>query len=148
MIRTGLILTLGMLLVGSWSTLANQTAESDISGVYQCDGLNGDGTRYAGYVVIAKHRDTYRVQWIFESRRGAAGIGIRDGDTLAVSYFGGLAMYKIEGAQLVGRWTVPDAEGQLSSETLKRVKEMPSNVPREQQPREEQRPTPRSGIRL
>jgi hypothetical protein len=153
MIRTGLILTLGILLVGSWTTLADQAAESDISGVYQCDGLNGDGSRYAGYVIIAKHRDTYRVQWIFESRRGAAGIGIRDGDTLAVSYFGGLAMYKIDGAQLVGRWTVPDAEGQLASETLQRVKEVPPSLqPREQpgeRPREERRPDPPpSGIRL
>lgn len=148
MIRTGLILTLGILLVGNWTTLADPV-EADISGVYQCDGLNGDGSRYNGFVVIAKHRDTYRVQWIFESRRGAAGIGIREGDTLAVSYFGGLVIYRIDGAQLTGRWTVPDAEGVLSSETLKRVKELPPATAEPPAERERERaPAPSQGIRL
>ena len=154
MIRTGLILLLAVLLIGSY-TLAGPAAQqpdtaSDLSGIYECDGRNGDGSRYEGYVVIARHGDTYRVQWIFESRRGATGIGIRDGNTLAVSYFGGLAMYRIDGAQLVGRWTVPDAQGVLSSETLNRVKDLPPDVERPEAEPPARRPQaqPAPGIRL
>jgi hypothetical protein len=99
----------------------------DIAGVYRCEGKNPDGTAYRGLVEIEKHGPSYRVQWVMANRQTAVGIGIINGETLAVSYYNGanvgLVLYKIDkGPQLKGEWTLlgtPD--GELYPETLTRV---------------------------
>ena len=57
------------------------------------------------------------------------GLGIRDGDMLAVSFFsadnGGVVLYRIDGTRLVGHWSAPLTDGQVFEETLTRVSDVP-----------------------
>ena len=55
------------------------------------------------------------------------GLGIRDGDVLAVSFFsffstyaGGVVLYRIDGQRLLGHWSAPLTNGQVFEETLTR----------------------------
>lgn len=101
------------------------SAAQDISGVYQCDGVGPNGKPYKGVVEIAKNDQTYRLRWTVAPDGIYLGIGIRNGDLLAASYFGqvlGVVLYKIEkGPRLVGEWTVTGADGQVYSETLTKM---------------------------
>ena len=87
--------------------------EVDLSGTYQCEGSNPDGRPYRGIVEITKTDKTYRVVWRMQS--GSVGIGIVQGDALAVSYVTGgsvgIVLYRIErGGRLVGEWTLFGAD--------------------------------------
>jgi hypothetical protein len=147
MIRIGVLVLVTTLVVGAWPAATQVAQESDISGVYDCRGVNGDGTPYHGLVVIAKHRDAYQVRWTFSPEQSAVGLGIRKGNALAVSYYGGtpgVVLYDIheKDKELIGRWTVPGAGGVVASETLKRVKELKEEDLREQQEQEQPAPEP------
>ena len=144
MIRIGVLVIVTTLVVGAWPAATQVAPESDISGVYDCRGINGDGTPYHGLVVIAKHRDAYQIRWTFSPEQSAVGLGIRKGNALAVSYYGGtpgVVLYDINDRELIGRWTVPGAGGVLASETLKRVKDLKEEDLR-QKPQEEPQPEP------
>ena len=97
----------------------------DLSGMYQCEGVGPNGTKYRGIVEIAKNDQTYRLRWTIRPDGVYLGIGILRGDELAVSYFGqvlGVVLYQIEkGPRLVGQWTVMGADGQVFSETLTKM---------------------------
>ena len=124
MLRTALITVALLMLIGRMTTTADPADPQDVAGVYTGEGNNGDGTPYRAIVVIEKYRDAFRVQWIFPSRTATMGLGILDGDKLAVSYYGprpGIVLYKIDGAKLVGQWTLVGAGGMLSKETLTRI---------------------------
>jgi hypothetical protein len=126
--RGGLLTLALILLIVRLTPLAQPAAEADLSGVYYCEGLNGDGSPYRAVVVIRKHNDTYRLHWNFSSRAAAFGLGIRNEDTLAVSYYGantGVVLYNIVGEHLVGRWTVAGGNGGVATERLTRVGEVP-----------------------
>ena len=114
---------------------ANQDgAASPIAGVYRATGTNGDGSAYRAIVIIREHENAFRLEWIFPSRRVVTGLGIRDGDRLAVSYFGsqpGVALYEVEGRRLVGRWTIIGGDGSVAVETLTLLEGHP--VPEEQE---------------
>lgn len=113
---------------------------ADIAGVYHCTGSGADGEMYRGVVTIDKRGETFYVQWAFAAELSAVGIGILDGDALAVTYFGatpGLILYRLDGDRLVGKWTQPGSEGMLYSETLTPV---PPGVEIERGP-EERRPS-------
>jgi hypothetical protein len=134
-LRLTLILTLALGL----APLAAQppTLADDLAGVYRCDGINGFGDRYRGVVIIARHQDSYRVQWRFPGGPEAAGLGIRHGDVLAVSYFGlrpGVVLYEIAGNRLLGRWTVLGAGGVLARETLTPLHALPAPDPAHRPP--------------
>lgn len=123
-------------------------ATQDITGIYDCRGLRGDGAAYRGIVEIVPHKGVYQVVWTFGDGERHLGIGIVNGNVLAVSYFGGtpgVVAYRIEqsekGAQLIGQWTVADADGYVFGETLTRLSReashprMPEPAPRTPQPR-------------
>lgn len=136
------VLAVATLLAGGALAVAQAPADTDLSGVYRCDGVNGDGSPYRGVVVIARHRDAYQVQWTFGGRTRAVGLGIRTGNTLAVSYVSsssGVVLYEIKEGNLVGRWTVAGAGGVLSTETLTPSKGEP--VPDSEPEPEPDRPT-------
>jgi hypothetical protein len=104
-------------------------AEEDapLVGTYDCQGVEPDGTPYHGLVQIVANRGSYDVVWIFASGQQYAGLGVVNGDVLAVSYFTnrpGVVAYKIEnsdsGPKLQGQWTVAGA-GRVFNETLKRM---------------------------
>jgi hypothetical protein len=115
-----------------------------LDGTYLCEGKRPDGEPYHGTVVIVRHNRAYRVMWSVGSAEQYFGIGVLNGDVLAVSYFGGMpgvVAYKVEGHEgnprLIGQWTVADADGQLFGETLTRLsREVAMPTPPPQRDRE------------
>jgi hypothetical protein len=96
-------------------------------GTYTCQGVEPDGTPYQGIVQITANAGSYDVIWIFGSGQQYHGLGVVNGNVLAVSYFTnrpGVVAYKIENAdaepRLTGQWTVVGA-GAVFAETLTRV---------------------------
>ena len=116
--------------------------DAPLAGTYDCQGVEPDGTPYRGVVQIIPNHGTYDVMWIFSSGQQYAGLGVVNGDVLAVSYFTnrpGVVAYKIEngdeGPRLKGQWTVVGA-GAVFAETLTRMTreikrpELPPEQPR------------------
>jgi hypothetical protein len=131
-----------------------QSDTADLAGVYACEGKRPDGLEYSGTVQIVRHEGTYQVLWTLPPQEQYLGIGILNGDVLAVSYFGGMpgiAVYRIEhgdkGPRLVGTWTVVDADGHVFPETLTRLAEG-ATVPAPSRPRTRpDRASPSRGVR-
>ena len=105
---------------------AGETA-APLIGTYDCQGVEPDGTPYRGVVQIIPSAGTYDVIWIFSNGQQYSGLGVVNGDVLAVSYFTnrpGVVAYKIEqsekGPRLEGEWTVVGA-GKVFHETLTRL---------------------------
>jgi hypothetical protein len=102
------------------------SADAPLTGTYDCQGVEPDGTPYQGVVQIVPNHGSYDVIWVFSSGQQYAGLGVVNGDVLAVSYFTnrpGVVAYKIEdGAtpRLQGQWTVVGA-GAVFRETLTRL---------------------------
>jgi hypothetical protein len=114
-------------------TAAQPGTKADIAGMYFCEGTNADGTAYHGVVTIVRRADAYYVLWELQPAVTAFGVGLREGDTLGVSYYGpntGIIMYRIEGDRLVGRWTVPGGDNP-ASETLMPLDQAPGRPSRE-----------------
>jgi hypothetical protein len=91
----------------------------DIAGKWKCKGTNPNGKEYEGTVEITKDGDTYKVAWTLGG--GADnydGVGILEGDVLAVSFGDGVVVYKIEKDKMSGKWTTPDSKGKVFTETL------------------------------
>jgi hypothetical protein len=104
------------------------TPDTDISGIYECEGTTANGSPYKGTVEIARNNGTYEVLWVFGPREQYLGFGVINENVLAVSVLAGMpgvVAYKIEksdkGSRLVGQWTVPNADGKVFSETLTKV---------------------------
>jgi len=96
------------------------TFADDVVGTYKCEGGSGD-TKYSGTVTIAKKGDAYQVTWKLGGDENYKGIGVLQGDVLAVSYYGsmsGVVAYKVEGDKLTGKWTMVKGDGTVSTETL------------------------------
>ncbi|HVZ22769.1 MAG TPA: hypothetical protein VG871_16965 [Vicinamibacterales bacterium] len=146
------VLLLMMLLVAPVVARASDRPQPavDISGTYLCQGQSPDGTSYHGIVQIVKIDDTFRIRWALAGRSGEVdlvGVGIYSNGVFAVSYFGGapgVGVYKLEGANLDGEWTIGGADGAVYSETLTRMQKPPddsaapgnSNTPDDAQPTE------------
>jgi hypothetical protein len=98
----------------------------DPSGAYRCDGVSPDGQAYRAAVQIDKNGDTFIVRWLTPRGVVNVGVGVLNGNTLAVGYFGasaGVVIYKIDNKQLTGEWTDLEASGQIYKETLTRLAE-------------------------
>lgn len=99
----------------------------DISGYYSCSGEDAQGTRYSGITIITKKNDVYLVQWTIGLGANFVGIGIRQGDTLAVSWatsgekglVRGVNLYRISaGPRLSGTWATLPGNGTTRTENL------------------------------
>lgn len=92
----------------------------DLTGIYRCKGPTYDGT-----VTISHQGDAYRVNWTIGTRERYSGLGLVQGDVLAVAYYGrvqGLVVYRLEvDGQLIGRWTTTGKPGVVEIETLTRL---------------------------
>lgn len=101
-----------------------QQANVAIGGRYDVQGSNpsGQGGGYTGTVDITQKGDVYYLYWHVGNTYG--GLGIRDGNTLAVSWANanlgifGVVSYKIQpDGSLNGVWAIADSTG-LGSELL------------------------------
>jgi hypothetical protein len=108
------------------------TPDTDITGIYECQGMTASGSPYKGTVEIARNNGTYELLWVFGPREQYLGFGVVNENVLAVSVLAGMpgvVAYKIEksekGSRLVGQWTVPNAEGRVFSETLTKIANAP-----------------------
>lgn len=99
----------------------------DITGYFTCKGVEAGGKNYTGVAAISKKGDVYLIQWMIGTGSTFSGIGIRNGNNLAVSWaipnergmVRGVNLYRIEaGPRLVGRWATVPGPGVMQSETL------------------------------
>jgi hypothetical protein len=107
----------------------------DITGYYTCRGREGNGAQYTGVAVVTKAKEVYIVQWTIGIGSNFVGVGIRQGDKLAVSWaqagekglVRGINLYRIEkGPTLNGRWATLPGDGTLKTETLTFLKKLGS----------------------
>jgi len=105
----------------------------DITGYYSCRGEDANGKQYTGITVILKKNDIYIVQWTVGLGSTFVGVGIRKGDTLAISwamgdekrFIRGVNLYKIEpGPRLTGQWASLPGDGFVQSEALTFLKKL------------------------
>ncbi len=112
----------GLSLLTPASGIAANTV--DIIGQYKCEGTNADGRTYKGKVEISKKGNAYYLRWVVGKNQNFTGVGILEGNVLAVSYYGsftGVVAYKVEDSSLlIGKWTTPKANGQINSEVLRK----------------------------
>jgi hypothetical protein len=152
------IVLLGIVVVAvcSFSPVAAQTPNPGLSGVYRCNGMNPDGTAYEGVVEISALKNTFRVRWTMDDG-SIIGVGIFSNGVFAVSYFGGapaVVVYKLDGTNLVGEWTMGGIEGAVYKETLTKTegaappRPMPGPTGPVPERREREQSTPGGGIRL
>jgi hypothetical protein len=133
-LRTALLVTI-VCSFGVELSLAQQP--NDLAGLYRCQGDTPSGEKYEGIVEIVEHGDRFLVRWLIPPHDAYIGVGVVQGDFLAVSYGGrvlGLVIYEIKpDMHLVGRWTAVNAGRQLFSETLTKMNaadlEMPQPEP-------------------
>ena len=125
-----------VLVLTSAATPSSGAHRGDPGGLYVSTGFNPDGSEYRGFVRVDAHGDTFHVTWTFpdSSTRAmllgplASGIGVRSGDTLAVSYYSqrtsGVVLYVIDrgGHRLVGQRAAAGDDGDVYEETLTRLR--------------------------
>jgi hypothetical protein len=126
---------------------------TDLSGVYECEGTNPDGSPYAAVVEIAKAKDAYYVRWNLADDTRVIGIGILSGGVLGVSYFTGapsVVVYTATSDGLEGKWTSPGAQGSVFSEKLTKVSAQdarPLKPEPRSTPKPDRKPDPKPRIR-
>ena len=144
-------LLLVVLLVSGMSSSIGRAAPaaapdaSDLPGVYECQGTGADGRPYRGAVIIEPDGNRFVVRWIIASELTAIGVGVREANMLAVSFFGpdsgGVVLYRIDGQKLIGHWSAPLAAGQVFEETLTRMANPPEPSPATPEAPPRQRPS-------
>lgn len=99
------------------------SALADPAGTFAVSGVNPNGTRYEGALVSTPEGGVYRVEW----RIGDAafsGIGLHDGRSFAVAYYGGftgvVSYVETRPGVWEGRWAVLGETG-TGTETLVRT---------------------------
>lgn len=109
------------------SKVAPTEEVGDLDGYYTCKGMELGGKTYNGICVIAKKNEVYLIQWMVGVGSTFNGLGIRQGNNLAVSWaipgekglVRGVNLYRIEaGPRLTGRWATLPGPGVMQSETL------------------------------
>jgi hypothetical protein len=120
-------------LVGHAADVPAAAEPAALAGVYECQGMGADGRQYRGAVIIEPDGHRFLLQWYISAELTAVGLGIREGDMLAVSFFsadaGGVVLYRIDGQRLVGHWSAPLTNGQVFEETLTRMADPPPSPP-------------------
>ncbi len=104
-----------------------------IEGFYSCKGTEAGGKPYSGVCVIQKKNDVHVFQWVMTGGSSFAGVGVRQGDTIAVGWaipgekgiIRGVNVYRVEqGPRLVGRWASLPGPGIVQDETLTFLKKL------------------------
>jgi len=81
----------------------------DIVGTYLCHGAR-DGNAYTLHLTVQAVGDTYGLTWFADQGQAAVGLGVREGDGLAVAILApggeiGVAHYMISPGRLAGVWS-------------------------------------------
>lgn len=83
---------------------------TDVAGTYSFRGQGSGGESYSGTLTIERDKDVYLVTWTFSDGSQFTGVGLLDGDVFSVAWDAGgqpgLAVYRVSGDTLSGRWTV------------------------------------------
>jgi hypothetical protein len=106
-------------------SVARAAGAPDITGDYRCVGDAGGGKQYRGTVKVSKLAECYQLKWEINGTR-YTGIGLREGDTLAVSIrqdgndkYTGVLVYRVgKDGTLNGRWSAFGFDGLTYTETL------------------------------
>jgi hypothetical protein len=110
-------------LVAALSLAAAAQNPVDIAGRYSVVGVNPDGGMYQGRAEISKRGATYRIRWVIGVSETYEGVGILEGDVLAVSFSSGtssgVVVYRVDKGKLLGRWALLGSDA-VHSETLTR----------------------------
>ena len=116
----GLLVLIALTLQGD--AAAGQEA---LSGVYLVDGIGPEGDAYQGAVEITPIGNVWNFHWKFAPAGEAMGVGVRQGEAIAVVYQTdtgslGVTLYVRTGETWRGHWTVPGGTDQVFTETLTR----------------------------
>jgi hypothetical protein len=150
MARTILSVILGFALMAAMTHAAEDASpkESDLAGMYACEGTNPNGSPYTALVEIVRLEKTYLVKWIQPNGSEVLGVGLQRGSMFSVSYFGSapaIVVYSVEAdGKMDGQWTMGGAEGSVFTETLTKLKVIasPSSPSSPRPPRPSRRPAP------
>ncbi len=97
---------------------------ADVSGNYRILSASNPGGKggYSGTVAIAKHGDLYSVDWTILHTPPYKGVGIVEGQVFGVGWgLGkayGVAVYKVNGGTLEGKWATSSSGGRAGIENL------------------------------
>lgn len=100
------------------------SAAGGIAGSYQITSASNPGGQggYTGTVQLAQEGDHYTIDWSVANSPGYKGVGIVEGSVLGVGWGTGanygVAVYKVSGGTLTGRWATFMSRGKVGSETL------------------------------
>jgi hypothetical protein len=99
--------------------------QPDLSGAYQSESTEIDGSKHTADAIIERMGDSYLVTYRKNEAVAFIGIGIRKGDVFCMSWVSqgqaGITLYAIEkGHRLVGQYTRLGGPGILSVEVLTR----------------------------
>ena len=103
------------------SSSGGGSTEADISGEYDVEGVNQDGSQYSGEATITKVGDSYNINWLIADQT-QTGEGTLTGNTFRVTWsagdIGGDGVYTLQSnGVLEGTWTQDDVDGS-GTETL------------------------------
>ncbi len=97
---------------------------ADLSGSYKILSASnpGGGGSYTGTVAIAKNGDLFSIGWTISGTPPYKGVGIVDGQTFGIGWgLGkayGVAVYKVDGGKLDGKWATSMSKGHAGTEKL------------------------------
>ena len=92
-----------------FAVLSSGVEPTQIEGLYTCNGAR-DGKAYVLHLTVQAVGDTYGLTWFADQGDAAVGLGVREGDGLAVAMIGpsgevGVAHYVIGPGRLTGVWS-------------------------------------------
>lgn len=86
--------------------------DTGVAGDYAVTGTNADGSAYRGTLSVAERGGAYAFEW--EARRSYSGLGVRQGDIVAVGFGAagcGAVAYRMTSGGLDGVWAIPGVDG-------------------------------------
>jgi hypothetical protein len=99
-------------------------ASSGIAGNYKIASATNPGGAggYAGTVQVAPQGDHFTIAWTIANAPAFKGVGIVEGSTLGVGWGTGtnygVAVYKVDGGTLTGKWATYANQGKAGTESL------------------------------
>ncbi|MDP2343520.1 MAG: hypothetical protein Q8O67_21350 [Deltaproteobacteria bacterium] len=106
------------------TTTTPSAAAGGVAGTYQIASATNPGGAggYGGTVTLAPQGDHFTLDWTIANAPAFKGVGIVEGSTLGVGWGTGsnygVAVYKVEGGNLTGKWATFMNQGKVGTENL------------------------------